>query len=173
MSARRLCPKCRGLYAPKPPGESLGNCPVCLLDYADVVALVESVETVEQPSASERDRHRFGHRGMLILSALLALSLGAGSAHAGSRAESYAIHCGLKAADLASTEIALARPGTFEGNPLMGNRGARLGIGLGSCVAVSELDHKLRKHRKSQWAVRILAGGLLAFAVQSNARVGR
>lgn len=171
----RMCPKCRGLYSAAQPGTGLGNCSVCLMDYADIVALVEVEHQArpEQPSAGNRDLYRrFGHGGLLILSALLALTLGAGSAQAGSRTESYGLWCGAKAADLASTEYALGR-GAVESNPLMKDRGVRIGAGVASCAVAAEVDHRLRKHTKSRWAVRIIGVGLMAYATQRNARTGR
>lgn len=122
------------------------------------------------------DRER---RGLLdafrskVVTAGLALlfALAAGQAQAG-RVESYSIHCGLKAADLGTTEVVLARGG-YERNDLMKDRGVRIGAGVGTCIVAAEVDHKLRKHTKSKWVFRVLAGGLLVFAVQHNARAGR
>ncbi len=103
---------------------------------------------------------------------LAGLFLAASTAQAGERTNRYAAWCSFKAADLASTEYALSRGG-YESNPLMQNRGVRYGAGIGSCVLAAEMDHKLRNHAKSRWAVRIVGMGLLSFAVQRNLRVGR
>lgn len=97
-----------------------------------------------------------------------------GAAQAGDRVGSYAVWCGAKAADLASTERALARGGTHEANGLMQDRGVRFGAGAAVCAAVSELDHRyFRGHTKSRWALRIVGVGLMAYAVQNNERRGR
>ncbi len=100
------------------------------------------------------------------------LFLAASTAQAGERTNRYAAWCSFKAADLASTEYALSRGG-YESNPLMQNRGVRYGAGIGSCVLAAEMDHKLRKHTKSRWAVRVIGMGLMAYAVQRNLKVGR
>ena len=99
-----------------------------------------------------------------------ALVLMASVASAGERTKAYSLWCGFKAADLASTELALSRGG-HESNPLMRDRYVRYSAGVGSCVLAAEADHRLRKHTKSKWALRVLGIGLMGYAVQRNARV--
>lgn len=110
----------------------------------------------------------------LLIGAALVCSLAsvASPAEAGERATSYGLFCGAKAADLGSTEYALSR-GAVETNPLMQSRGVRIGAGVASCVVAAEVDHSLRRHKKSRWAVRVIGIGLLAYATQNNARTGR
>jgi hypothetical protein len=95
-------------------------------------------------------------------------------AMAGERTDSYLFHCSLKAADLGSTEYALSR-GAYEGNPMPGMQSlsGRVAWGVGTCAVVSEVDYKLRKSPKARWAVRILAGGLMVYAIGNNVKVGR
>ena len=109
----------------------------------------------------------------LLIGAGLVCSLAsvASPAEAGERTTSYALFCGAKAADLGSTEYALSR-GAIETNPLMQNRGVRIGAGVASCVVAGEADYRLRNHKKSRWAVRVIGIGLLAYATQNNARTG-
>ncbi len=109
---------------------------------------------------------------MVGVLALAASVYAAPSAQAG-RLESYGLMCGLKAGDLVTTEIGLNRPGVMEGNPLMRNQSVRLGYGAGVCVVTAEADHKLRKHKKSRWVYRAIVGGLMVYAIQNNARVGK
>jgi hypothetical protein len=164
VTAREMT-RCRAQYSPESP--ECGVPMPCLTHYPDPPV------RPEQPSLADGlDRHRFGPGGMLILGLLLALTVGAGSARAGERTKAVAVWCSAKAADLATTEMALSRGG-HESNPLMRDRGVRIGAGVASCVVAAEADHKLRKHRKSRWAVRILGLGLMAYAVQNNARVSR
>lgn len=92
----------------------------------------------------------------------------------GSRAQSYALHCGMKAADLASTEWALARnPAAYETNRLPGMQSSagRAAWGLGTCAAAAEMDRALARKPKARWVLRIIGLGLLGYAVQNNARV--
>jgi hypothetical protein len=103
-----------------------------------------------------------------------ALAAVASPAEAGGRAQSYGIHCGLKAADLASTELAFAKnPVAYETNrmPGMQSTAGRAAWGVGTCAVAAEVDHRLRKHTKGRWVFRILAGGLMVYAVQNNLRV--
>jgi hypothetical protein len=103
-----------------------------------------------------------------------ALASVATPAEAGDRTKAYSFHCGLKAADLASTELAFAKnPVAYETNRLPGMQttAGRAAWGVGTCAVAAEVDHRLRKHRKGRWVFRILAGGLMAYAVQNNLRV--
>lgn len=104
--------------------------------------------------------------------AVLLLLLAAPAARAGERALPYGLWCGARAADLGSTELALARvPGAFEANPLLRERGVRLGLGAATCVGMAEVDHSLRGRRKTRWAVRLVGLGLWGYAVQHNLRL--
>jgi hypothetical protein len=106
-------------------------------------------------------------RSLVVLAFLLAPSV-----HAGDRAKSYALWCSAKAGDLVTTELSLSRGGV-EQNPLMKNRAVRISAGVGVCVVAAEVDHKLQKHTKTRWVVRALGVGLMAYAIQKNARVGK
>jgi hypothetical protein len=99
---------------------------------------------------------------------MLACLLLPASAHAGSK-QSYGFWCGLRVADVASTEYALAR-GAVEGNPLLKNRAVRIGTSAATCVVMSEVDKKLSK--KERKIMRIVGGVLLSAVVVSNARGG-
>lgn len=105
-----------------------------------------------------------GRRLLPLLFVLLAPS-----AFAGERANLHLGWCSLKAADLASTELALSRGG-YEANPLLRERAVRYGVGAGTCMLVAEADWKLRKHKKSRWAVRIIGIGLWGYATAHNLR---
>lgn len=48
-------------------------------------------------------------------------------------------------ADLISTEIALQRPNAYESNPLLANRGVRLGAKAAEVAALTLLDRQLAK----------------------------
>lgn len=66
-----------------------------------------------------------------------------------------AIYGGAGFADLASTEIALRRPGVVESNPLIRERGARLAIKAGTCFALVKVDQwAQRRSRGITWGLR-------------------
>ncbi len=97
-----------------------------------------------------------------------------GPLYAGARTEAYAWNCGFKVADLASTQHALARnPYSREANPLPGMQsvGGRVGWGVGACAVASEADYRLRNHKKSKWALRVLVAGMWGYATVNNMRV--
>lgn len=105
---------------------------------------------------------------VVTATALVCLLLPSG-AHADTKG-GYAFWCSLRAADLASTEYALARGGR-EGNPLMRNRSVRVAVGgVASCVVLSEADKRLSKKGR-KWA-RIIGGTVLGAVVVSNMRGG-
>lgn len=155
-----VCPACLGSGRVTDPAEQPDA-------RVDAMALQVMKDSLGITTAENRDLYRrFGHAGAFVL----VLALLAGPAWAGERTKAVAIWCGAKAADLATTELALSRGG-FESNPLMRDRAVRYGAGIGSCVLAAEADHRLRGHKKARWAVRILGLGLLGYAVQRNARV--
>lgn len=140
---------------PNDMGERLWCLPCAMLDAPMYVA---------SPGGMTRIRRA----GSLVLLLVLTASV----ASAGDRATAYGLWCGVKAADLATTEYGLSR-GAREANPLMQNRAVRVGVGVSSCIVAAEVDHKLRKHKKSRWALRIVGIGLLSYAAVHNARVAR
>lgn len=135
-------------------------------------------EPARQPNQEPAHRVRAGlqmttTRRLIIGSALVwSLAAFASPAEAGERTKSMGLWCSAKAADLATTELALSRGG-FESNPLMKDRGVRIGAGVASCVVAGEADYRLRRHKKSRWALRIIGIGLMSYAAIHNSQVGK
>ncbi len=78
-------------------------------------------------------------------------------------------------ADLASTEIALSRPGTREANTLLGNRAVRIPLKLGVAVGTSLGCYRLRRdgHHGTARALSIVSFAVGAVAAVHNLRVAR
>lgn len=77
-------------------------------------------------------------------------------------APTLGLYVGASSLDLVSTEIMLARPGYYEANSLMANRGTRVGAKLAVAGGLTVLDQQLLKrgHRRQAKAIRI---GWIAF----------
>lgn len=78
------------------------------------------------------------------------------------------VMAGASAADLATTEMALRRPGLVEANPFLRSTGGRLAIKTAATVGVLSVHREL-KRRKKHKAAKIL--GIAAIAVWSGAAV--
>lgn len=78
-------------------------------------------------------------------------------------------------ADLVSTEIALSRPGTREGNPLVASRTVRIPAKLAVAATTSLACYELRKHGRHGTARALSIASFLvgAAAAIHNARVAR
>ena len=78
-------------------------------------------------------------------------------------------------ADLVSTEIALSRPGTREGNALLGSRAVRIPAKLGVAAATSLACYELRRsdHHGTARALSIVSLAVGAAAAVHNLRVAR
>jgi hypothetical protein len=78
-------------------------------------------------------------------------------------------------ADIVSTEIALARPGAREANPLLANRGVRIPAKLAMAGGISLGCYALRRHGRhgTARALSIASFVVGAAAAVHNARVGR
>jgi hypothetical protein len=82
--------------------------------------------------------------------------------------QSSAFHVPLRAADLISTEIALARPGLHERNPFGKRREMRVLMVVAASAGTTWLDHKWANKKKARWALRIGHGLLTAWVVHHN-----
>jgi hypothetical protein len=85
------------------------------------------------------------------------------------------VYGGLGAADLITTELALRNSGAREGNPLLGNRAARVGLELGLMLGSAKLDQVAGRKKTGPlvWVIRGVRLAGTGLILRENLRVAK